>query len=267
MMFRLFQILRRSFNVLVHGERLVIRTPPREIPKTIWTYWDAGRSQAPELVQHCIGSWERLNPDWRVVVLDRASAASYVAPDQISPEISVQHYSDLLRVTLLDRHGGVWVDATCLCAKPLDDWLSPLFQAGFFAFAKPLRGRRMGNWFLASEAENEVVASLNRWLRRYWKVNRYAHDYFIFHYAFEYLYLTNPGFRRVWNNVPKVSADGPHFLKAAHDSDALEDLDSGNATVRAIPMHKLNWRKPISTGELVRLGLLPAGADRKVAAC
>ena len=47
--------------------------------------------------------------------------------------------SDLLRLYLLNKYGGVWVDSTNLCRRPLDDWLPSAARQGFFAFFPDLQ--------------------------------------------------------------------------------------------------------------------------------
>jgi mannosyltransferase OCH1-like enzyme len=44
----------------------------------------------------------------------------------------------LARLCLLRTHGGVWVDATVFCRRPLDEWLPEHAASGFFAFANPV---------------------------------------------------------------------------------------------------------------------------------
>jgi len=46
-----------------------------------------------------------------------------------------------VRILLLHEFGGIWVDATLLCNRPLDEWLPSTMTEGFFAFAaRPLTG-------------------------------------------------------------------------------------------------------------------------------
>src|SRR5262245_44082221 len=108
------------------------------IPKRIWFLWLQGIAQAPPLVRACLESWRRWNPDWQIEVLDQSNLDTFLpASAQLggrSERIQAAALSDLIRVNILNRHGGVWTDATCLCRKPLDVWLPQLAQAGFFAF-------------------------------------------------------------------------------------------------------------------------------------
>jgi mannosyltransferase OCH1-like enzyme len=93
--------------------------------RTIWIYWHQGEANAPELVKRCIASWRTRNPGWQVNVVDALSVAQYCevgkAVNLGRADIPVQMIADLVRLHLLNRHGGVWADATLYCATPLDD--------------------------------------------------------------------------------------------------------------------------------------------------
>src|SRR5690606_23029229 len=91
--------------------------------RTIWTLWMQGVDTAPPLVRACIESWRVLNPTWRAVALDRATLGDWVDLDDIIDisrrDITVQKQAVVARLALLKRYGGVWVDATVFCLRPL----------------------------------------------------------------------------------------------------------------------------------------------------
>jgi hypothetical protein len=132
--------------------------------RTIWTFWKQGFAEAPPLVQACLQSWQRRNPGWRVVALDKHNFGDYIDFDALTAgngsHLTVQKIAVLVRLSLLRRYGGVWTDATVFCLRPLDEWLDPAFGAGFFAFRNPAKGRMMANWFIASERDNELLVAL-----------------------------------------------------------------------------------------------------------
>ena len=115
--------------------------------KTVWMYWHQGWDDAPPIVQACRNSWERLNPGYEVRALDRHSMFEHVdLPAGVGPDrddLTLTKLSNVIRLRLLARHGGVWADATVLCAWPLDDWLPHRLGEGFFAFKEPGPGRML----------------------------------------------------------------------------------------------------------------------------
>lgn len=181
---------------------------PSSFPKRIYIFWDKGESKAPEIVKHCIESWRGKNLDWTVTVLDADAAKNFVDPDSLPPEIRIAHYADLLRMKILSEHGGIWVDATCMCLKPLSSWIFPLLsQSGFFVFSRPGPDRLISNWFIASSADSPIISKWSAVSERYWRLqHRKYPPYFWVHYLFEALTRWDPDVRRLWRKMPKVSA-------------------------------------------------------------
>ena len=97
-------------------------------PRVIWTLWLQGWSSAPEMPRACLESWRNRNPDWIVHALDERTLSNFIPRDRLeqilrTPRNEIEALSDRIRIELLSRYGGVWVDATTLCARPLDEWL------------------------------------------------------------------------------------------------------------------------------------------------
>ncbi len=148
------------------------------IPRVIWALWLQGRSEAPGVVEACLASWEKMNPGWEVVVLDEKTAGDYVDADAIvrsnTPYIERQAVSDILRINLLAERGGVWADATCLCMRPLDEWLGEYASSGFFAFERPGADRLISSWFLASASGCALTAAYREAVNAYWSKNTFS---------------------------------------------------------------------------------------------
>ena len=186
--------------------------------KIIWTCWFQGREAAPPLVKACLDSWERLNPEWDFRCLDATSIERYIElGDYIDlgrQSITAASLSDIVRILLLHEFGGVWVDATLFCNRPLDAWLPDLMDEGFFAFAVPVPGRPLSSWFLSAAPGHPLISA---WCRRtldYWSARAASGDYFWFHHLFRDMCETDRPAAQAWARVPKLSAKGPHALQA-----------------------------------------------------
>lgn len=75
--------------------------------------------------------------------------------------LPIQQASNIIRGALLKKYGGVWVDATLLCLRPLDAWLPDAFAGDFLA---PQVGRSIffANWFLASKRNGVFISAWQR---------------------------------------------------------------------------------------------------------
>ena len=243
-------------------------------PKVIWFLWLQGLNDAPFVVRRCYESWVKQNPDWKVILLDETNLRQYTNL-QIQPA-SVQAYSDIIRINLLAEHGGVWVDATCYCNKPLADWLPAYMTAGFFAFHKPGPDRMISSWFMASLPGNYITIQYQKAANQYWHANpglvpfeksRYGflkkyldqadtgiwfssflkkvlkiYPYFWFHYLCEYLYRMDGHFKALFDQMPKLSADIPHRLQFEGLFNPIKDEIKAEIDAKTAPVHKLTWK-------------------------
>jgi len=245
-----------------------------DFPKTIWFLWVQGLTGAPLVVRKCYESWHKYNPDWNIVWLDKNNVNNYVSVDvkAFTPVV----FSEILRINLLARYGGVWVDATCYCNKPLNHWLYDYLTDDFFVFDRPGDDRMISSWFMAGSKHSYITQEYqkavnryraanpkvkliesSRWLRlkeylerrdtSVWftilvtKVLR-VHPYFWFHYLFTELYAGDEKFKRIWDSTPKISADIPHKplfegLLNALPAEIKEEIDN-----HVSPVYKLTWK-------------------------
>src|SRR5665213_330479 len=216
----------------------------RILRRTIWTLWLQGRSSAPAVIQHCIASWERLNPTWEVRVLDAGTVGRYVdvgdVVDLDHQAVTAASLSDIVRLLLLREYGGVWVDASLLCTRPLDDWLDPCAAEGFFAFADPGPDRPVASWFLAAVEDDPLCAAWTDATADFWRGRECSDDYFWFHHLFTSLLDTDRSFRNRWARVPKVDAEGPHAYLGERMYEPIDELRP--PADRSVPLVKLTHR-------------------------
>lgn len=135
------------------------------LPKIIWMYWHSGFDNAPEVTQLAVQSWQKMNPDYEVRLLNNVNIAEYVDADfdmafrNTSVRCLLPIKADILRLYLLSRYGGVWVDATTFCMTPLNDWLpQALAPCGIFNFKQKNNPTRpIEVWFIAVPAGSPVI--------------------------------------------------------------------------------------------------------------
>jgi len=248
--------------------------------------WLQGFEKAPGLVKKCLFSWQHHNPGWKIVPLDEKNLKDYIDPDSIigknRENISVQALSNIIRINLLAKHGGVWVDATCFCCRPLDGWIGNHMTSGFFAFEKPGKDRLLSSWFLASGKNCHLTNAYCKAVNSYWSKNQFTNQggpkgqkivmwmnkilkrsaelsglwvdpltakmfkrypYHWFHYTFYRVVTKDERSGKIWHQTPKISANIPHRLQRAG---LLKPVP---AKIRAIidgkkdPLYKLNWRR------------------------
>lgn len=155
----------------------VFRYP--KIPKHIWTFWDGPPT---DLVAKCIESWRKFNPTYEITVLDKETVGQYVDEiDLADRHYSVQKYSDMVRVEVLSKNGGIWMDASIVCYKPLD-WIQKVQQknkvefVGFYSSENTLPEFKstspvIENWCFACVPNSTLVKD---WAKEFKRINDYA---------------------------------------------------------------------------------------------
>jgi hypothetical protein len=259
--------------------------------RTIWMMWHQGFAEAPQIVRIAVESWRLLNPDWRIIVLDRNSLSDWVDLESVidlnRSDLTVQKISNITRLCLLRRYGGVWADATVCCLRPLDAWLPEHYGAGFFAFRNPGPDRLASNWLIAAERDNLILVALYeaflkfmndnapfsnqnndfgrlaisrlspilnrtprrtiRWLSPVLQKHVRAYPYFIFHYTFNKVILSNPELYALWGRAKPLDAEPAHRLQVLAGvpdglAQAVNEIDAEHC-----PVQKLNWRVDVTS--------------------
>lgn len=224
------------------------------IPRVVWTLWLQGWDSAPPLVQACLTSWESRNPTWTVRALTSETLGDYLDLAAIYPMVDLSavpaaSLSDMVRVALLAEHGGVWVDSTVFCVRPLDGWLDDYTGSGFFAFARPGPDRMVSSWFLASEPNHPITLELRDRVRAYWRDRSAPDHYFWLHRLFFEAYRTHAPFRQLWDATPEFRSDGPHYFVPYRGRLAGRMTRRARARVRSgtDPVYKLSHRREHSS--------------------
>ncbi len=162
---------------------------------------------------------------------------------QLPPEA----FSNLVRLALLRRYGGIWADATTYCLMPLDAWVHDAAASGFFGFANPGPDRMLSSWFMAAQKDQLLLAIWQHYCVAYWQAREERHTYFWFHGTlFAQAYTENQAFRDVWDNTTKKSADGPHYF-VPYDQTLIAPFCEADFQIlidAAIPLLKLTHRLP-----------------------
>ena len=181
--------------------------------ETIYSYWAQGIETAPEMVRLCHRQLVR-HAGVPVLVLDEPAMATMIRlPDDIEARgIAPTHRTDLLRLELLARHGGSWLDATCLVTHDPTVALRTLRRpAGFFAFGK--RRSSMASWLMSSRPDHYLVRMLREALQCYWRNHDQLGNYFVLHHLFEALTELDPPFADAWAATPRLRFDAPLRLR------------------------------------------------------
>ncbi|TXJ77692.1 capsular biosynthesis protein [Ligilactobacillus salivarius] len=212
----------------------------------IWVCWFQGEEEAPEIVKLCINSLKNNIKNRKVVVLNEKNYKNYIKfPEYIEDKvkkgyITKTHLSDLLRIELLTRYGGTWVDSTVLYTGSGQD--EEVLESKLFMYQilKPgLDGHtlRISSWLMSSWSNNKILLLTKELLYEYWKENNYMYDYFLLH---DFIELSIELYPEIWGNVAQYSSSTPHILQ-------LKMFDTYNeriykSIIKQTSFHKLTYK-------------------------
>lgn len=251
---RVLSKMRKKYRLFISKYQERCQEPlKREHSNKVWVCWFQGLDEAPNLVQTCFKSLKNNLKNKDIVFLTQENYKEYVCfPDYIQNKIDRgiikgAHMSDLLRLELLVRYGGTWIDATVFCSGDnIPDYMlnSELFV---FQMLKPgLDGHSMSisNWFITSCTNNPILRLTRELLYDYWKKHDKLIDYFIFHTFFQ---LAIEAYPDEWNRVIPFSNSVPHILLLRLFKKF--DIDTWEALKNMCCFHKLSYKFPVEEFE------------------
>ena len=218
----------------------------RKRSNKVWVCWLQGMEQAPELVQACFASLKKHLKDREIILLTEENYRDYVNfPNHIQQKIDSgiitrTHMSDLLRLELLLKYGGSWIDATVYCSGgEIPDYM---LDSDLFVFQNLKPGadghsKLISSWFMTACTNHPILQLTQALLYRYWEKQNAMVDYFLIHDFFQ---LAIEAYKEEWSKVIPFSNAVPHILLLR-----LFELYSEvlwTAVKKQTPFHKLSYK-------------------------
>lgn len=210
----------------------------------VWLCWLQGYDNAPELVKRCRESVVRHNPGKKIVIIDNENVEEYIdIPEHIKRKhsrgiIPFAHYSDYIRVSLLAKYGGTWIDSTMFLTGPVPQYIDSL---PLFFFRSEFVGKVYGaNNFIAACPDNPIILQTKELLNEYWLHENKLVSYSIFHLFWTMVLEYNEQNRCCLDKVPFVPSLDTYLLQ----KDMFDTYsDDRFGQIKSItPIHKLTYR-------------------------
>ena len=179
--------------------------------KIIWQYWGTGweYGKLPDIVKLCYKSADKYKGNYEIIRLDNENMKEYIEfPEFVMEKIEngsmgYTHFSDLLRLALLDSYGGVWLDASILMTGLLSEYSvsTGIENKGYFMFQRSDSTENKEFWeklnsdyfswdernkvrvlnsIIFSEKNNKMIHSLLELMLIFWKNESEIPHYFFF---------------------------------------------------------------------------------------
>lgn len=185
----------------------------------VWICWFQGIENAPILVQRCYQSVKENLSDREVILITEKNMSEYVRfPDYITDkwkkgQITHTHMTDLLRLELLIRYGGIWLDSTVFCSgRDIPSYMLDPNSLFFFQCLKPGRDGHssyISSWFISAKSNDKVLMATRDLIYAYWKENDTMWDYFLLH---DFMSIVLDRYPEEWKKVIPRDNAAPHIL-------------------------------------------------------
>lgn len=223
-----------------------------EMPKIIWWCWLQGEDKIPELSSICLNSLKEKIPDYKINIVTLDNLSEYVELPRIiytkfkAGWISGAHFSDIIRLALLAKYGGIWIDSTVYCTD--NKMIKTIENNNMFMYQNLMSSNsniiKMSNWLMATKKGNPFFKEASRLLNNYYVSANYTEDYYVCHLILTFL-LTQK-YSKIWNEMDIFNNTDPHMLQFR-----LTDqfsLDVWNRILMKASFHKLNRHLSMKKG-------------------
>lgn len=186
----------------------------------VFVFWAQGIDQIPEIVNVCIKKLQTTVPTENLHILTDSNINYYIdIPSQVLKlkDKSLAHLADYYRVALLERYGGIWIDATTMVKSNFYDDIKFLLKENTVLTPRYLQkgvSTSISNWFIAVSQPKNRIISMVRAALLLWMTD---HDQFIYYYHFhailDFLLQLDEDSMVEWEKQKVISAVEAHELQ------------------------------------------------------
>ena len=242
--------IKKELPDVIEKYRLYKEIEPIPVQKrTIWTLWWQGENNAPPLVRACIKSIRDNANGAEVIVITKDNYKNYVDVPEYILEKKKKDYicfavlSDIIRLSLLAKYGGLWLDATIYVSKPISkDIFNKTFYSLHTKWEKTswVQHNAYHIFVIGSQKNGKLVSFTRDMFLEYWKTHDTAIDYLCTDYFFFLAMQEYPEIKEEIDSLDYTSErlyDLVHMLNKPYDEKEFIKLKEDCI------FSKLDWHK------------------------
>lgn len=246
-----YEILTEDFGDFLAQYHFTPHAPLTD-KKYIWVCWLQGEQAMPDVVKLCISSLRKNAPEGaEVVLLTGENIGQYVEfPDYVfknlkSGRLTLTHFSDLLRMNLLSKYGGFWVDSTVFVSAPIPKEYMDADLYSIQVWGKENRDRNpyyggLTSFLLEGSTKCMLYDFCYAFFLEYQKKYGHLMDFHPINLCFRMAYDRFPEMRTAIDAIGPNNAEVDALFQHIHDP---YDADAWKRLTEHQLFHKLNWRK------------------------
>lgn len=221
---------------------------PNPYPDSIWVCWWQGEEQMPEVVKLCYKSLQKHANGHPIHLITKSNYKKYVEMPQWVLDkfeadiISITHFSDLLRLTLLSRYGGLWMDATLYLTGDLPKRIPYFFTLKSKATGDEFVSKyRWSGYCIGGAVDNPLFSEAYiLLLLQYWRDHDKLINYYILDYVFDLLYVYNEHIKKIIDDNPY---NNPDMMFLVSHLNLPYNEDEWTNVCENTYIHKLSWKQ------------------------
>jgi mannosyltransferase OCH1-like enzyme len=129
------------------------------VPKIIWTYWD--NEDIPIFIKLCLKNWKRICTNYEINILHKNNVDKYINIPNNFNNLPSYRQSDITRLLLLQKYGGIWIDASTILFVSPDTFISKNNVTLFLTPGSNKKNIVYENWFISAPKNNQII---NLWI-------------------------------------------------------------------------------------------------------
>lgn len=188
----------------------------------VWTYWEnIGSNKLPTYIELCFDTMHKHLGKYNLHILDNLTIKNYL-PDLRTDfnNLLVAQKVDYYRIALLEKYGGIWIDADIIVMTDFDDIFNKIDIYDMVGFGctgiKCTNGySKPSNWCIGSRAKGRLITSVLNKLNI--KLNN------------QYLNNTNIGYHDygktiLWESINELMTNNYKYYHYSPEYDGTRDI-------------------------------------------
>ncbi|MCL2793625.1 MAG: capsular polysaccharide synthesis protein [Spirochaetaceae bacterium] len=251
---KVYAYIRKNYTQLLEKYNNVTDFPAKPESKLceesaypVWVFWFQGEENMPEIIKMCYSSLLKNADGHKVNLITANNCSEFIdIPEYISEYhrkgvITHTHFSDILRMSLLSKYGGLWLDASIYISKKLPPFDGIQFWTGKWTNGCEYSKKTRWTGFLLYCLQNSPFAGfVKEGLYKYWNENNKLATYLIIDVFITLAYEKINVVKNLMDNVPATQRgvfDLYSMLNSEYDKEEYESL------CKEICFHKLTYKE------------------------
>ena len=197
------------------------------VPQKIWLSWLQGYANAPEIVKRCRESVYHFASDFEIIEIEESNVRDYIdIPECIDTQrrrgvLPYAHYSDYIRIALVEKYGGIWLDATIMLSGSLPEYITHtrLFT---YSLPEPIGCCLNTIWVISAQPQCPILTQWLRMFENYWTKEKRLVSYSISMILWYFIVNRTIENRAIWKSVPFIPHISCYVLQVEWGGGILE---------------------------------------------